>query len=238
MHGFVYFVANSRQLSIADLHRTIPVLSDCKVLHDHVTQSYCPRGINGLSGVLVAPKRHDGELHPVLQVMPDIVSYQASDSVWVCHGNHPVGPYGLQRRAVLHKGYLVEDSSSQAWQVPIVRSPQDGTTLPRSITFERSKTTLKVQRQYQRLWDSCGELSAALAGNCSEDVDDEFLISAVVEAIGINYRVGRDELSALHELGQSVLDTDTLWRFVLAMTDFKFVEDVAKKNETMTDALV
>lgn len=158
------------------------VLNDCQLIDEHVTVSEATTGPDGRSGIVLYPKRTDGELPKVLQYRPE-------QQTWlpVPHGQEkplrhigwlneqPPQPVDLERRQT-YAGYSVKDQNETAWSIPIARSPSAVSgSLPVEYEPDDSgvwKSVLKAD--FQGLWDLSGEVwdywnpPDVICGGCKE----------------------------------------------------------------------
>lgn len=149
---------------------------------------------------------------------------------------HP-GPDDLRRGKRISTGYPVRLGDGNLWQIPVVRGVRGSTSLPCVIVTDAAGAAQKVARSEYNgllaladlLWDNA--VIAWQEGKRLEP-DAEAILDLAVEALCVNYRVHRAEVSLLElvdtenarEIADAVLDGPNLAKLV---DEFK-----GKKKET------
>lgn len=246
MAGLYYFLPNVTRDGLLENPRlvaAVPVLSDLSKPDEHFTASDCRRGPGGVWGVVVYPL-------PVSRQMPPSLQYRPEQQGWLesRNGKYWIGwlkdalptPADLER-APNYPGYLVTDSHGQQWSIPIARSPDPETSsLPKSFTFdEAGEPVAKLKDEFQQLWEISGKVwdfYETPPADRSEELTDTWAIKQAAFALGVNYRLGLDQLNALHECDRGILDTGTVDNILLALIDRDRYIDWLQKKRTRNHA--
>lgn len=243
MSGFAYFIPNERnEPSLADrwdefgLQDSLRDITDLKN-GEHATVGEVQRGPEGQAGVIVQPKRYDGEIQCPL-------GYHEHQQGWMEHssGKCWIGwstanlpsPEWLQRRQV-HSGYNVRACSGRTWFVPIARSPAGNEygTLPTVITFNGDEIQHAIQPAFAKLWEISGKAWDRYntpREDWPEDFTDAQVAGWAVKSISVNYRIDRDEINALAAAGVPMLDPESAKNVILALIDIEAVAEMEKKS--------
>lgn len=156
---------------------------------------------------------------------------------WIHCGKHQVGcsvespptPQELARETI-STGYLITDSSNNAWVVPVARSPIDANvTLPRDWVFdlETGVATAVSKPEYDWLWELTGKLHDHHYGDVR--MDGAAMAASAAKILSVNYAIGPAELNLLRVVGRSVLDTKTVRLITLYCLDDPLLDEQKKK---------
>lgn len=193
-------------------------------------------GPDGLSGRIVAAMPAAGLTGPPpgiragqtwQRVLVPADGTKVPHEYWIGYDRLPLD----LRREYLVPGIEHELGDGQIWECPIVRKMGVQCNLPSKwgIDPQSGEFRALMLPRYQSAWDSAGKIfDAQLSGNLTK-LD---AVKLCAEMLGVNYRVGWQEISIL-----GLLD-DTTWKHVWrAATDAEFVEswlesqgDASKKN--------
>ena len=127
----------------------------------------------------------------------------------------PPTPADLARKQI-YRGHRVKLADGHEWEVPILRSPAGVTSLPRSMSWDAAGSfELRVKRDYVAAWDA-SEATMRLFYEPGSDrtIDLEEACLRGLEALAINYRVGRAEQSIL-----GLIDSTNWEEVLLASVD-------------------
>lgn len=195
------------------------------------------RGPDGAGGLILVPRATSGDLPRRLGFYPAEQRWERwepqrpdQSPVWVGveHGPPP-GPADLQRTETI-AGHEVLLADGQRWTVPIYRRPYQGAEfgeLPRAVRWSPDQRLQVVTKpEYQRLWDRGGQIWDVCLSN---QVGDDQIAEWSLEALAVNYRLGRPEISIL-----GLLDS-TNWRQVLEATvDVPLIRQVWEEQQKKT----
>lgn len=239
-HAFLATLGLSSVL--ADVHR---VPGDATVTYMQKGPSGCP------GGTVIAPvRKHSGP--PQVLVNDGLQTWTSTreGKVWIGRiTKDPVSPRELERIELI-AGEDVPDETGNLWRIPIARAPHWNLpygTLPQSYTFdEQGETQAHLLPKFEWLWDLAGEIQAWYAANrrLPDDATDEEkqehakvvrlpfskLVQYAGRILGVNYRVGFAELTALHQAGAPVLTNNTVHAICQACYGWQVVEEAKKKT--------
>jgi len=139
------------------------------------------------------------------------------DPLWVGHHvPEPPTPDDLAR-AELVKGYRVRLADDQRWAVPLARKFPEGTALPLTLRFDKHLAPIweplprhaDFTQHVDGFWQALAEHDES-----TEDLDPDQWFDLAVEALAVNYRLGRREVGHL-----ALLSTQNIWLVLLVMVD-------------------
>ncbi len=179
-------------------------------------------GPGGKSGVIVCAL-------PVSGIVPKRIGYhpreqdwhQIDDGLWIGLDKiEPPTPEELQRRR-MHRGHVLTLGDGQAWEIPVVRRPLDGSTdLPCGYQLSGGRWLESIKPQFKPLWEEAGEVHR----DCRELGFDR-LLGYALNVLAINYRVGSNEQNLL-----GLIDS-TNWVEILVLSfDQPLIDEVQKKR--------
>lgn len=222
---FLYYVPGATEQTI----RTAPaftsgglqiVFADCM---EYISFNES-KGPDGTSGLLMYAL-------PTSKEKPFALRYRPADQTWIDCETHWIGiqndnppqPEGLQRRKIVDS-YTYTLADQREWKCPRIRRGANP-LLPAYWKVNKGTFMLEVKEQYQDVWEASEEWSSARV-----TFMEAFLIC--VTCLGLNYRVGANELSAMN-----ALDSESAHDVILAALDEQFFLDLIanqKKNELDT----
>jgi hypothetical protein len=246
--GLQYFIPNATPAELVEdgkLRRdALERYNLAERLADVVTENvhFTLANVNGSvgpgkqEGIIIAPvSRHRGSPDPlgnwplrqVCMAIPKQVC--APEAVILANKDALPDPLALERHAII-PGYTIDDRFGRSWHVPVARSPRGKATLPRLYSFDRSGQCLeRVADDFAWLWNLAGELRDWFTTDDSRP--RSWVIESVVKILAVNYRLGKEELGLLDELGAGFLDDRFVDGVCFATVDFALVDE-AKKNMT------
>lgn len=117
------------------------------------------------------------------------------------------------------QGWDLTLGDGQSWRIPIVRRPDDTTELPCMLHVRRGLVEERIKSQYAALWDRCGSAVRWWTEDAptKEDYPEAFALAA--DVLGIAYRIGPHEASAL-----GLFDSNNLWTATACAIDWPRVE--------------
>lgn len=210
------------------------VLKDVrKPIEDAAVTDVHGNGPDGTAGVLVAPiGKHTGGAS-LITVDPAKTDWYSADfgKYWIgwVKGEVP-GPMELERPALV-RGSAIVDAFSREWKIPISRSPfGEFGTLPKSFSFDAAGDPVEhVRRDAAWMWELGGHVNDQWA---KDEPDFRWLTQQVPVILGINYRVGPGELSAMHEADRGILTEEFIGGVTVGFIHGSIVrEAVEKKTE-------
>lgn len=189
-----------------------------------------------LEALAFAPsKGPDGEPGLLLYAIPTSrekpfgLRYRPSDQTWIDCGTHWIGiqndsppqPEGLRRKKVLDS-YSYAMADGREWLCPKIR--RGGMPLvPAYWKINQGNFRLEVKEEFADIW----EQSADWAGTVRAiSYMEAFQICAL--CLGLNYRLGVNEISALN-----MLDMATSRDVILAALDEQFFLDMVNQKKTL-----
>lgn len=190
-----------RKSPIAEQMRDIWERSEGWRLQQHVE---CNSGPNGHSGIILVAGNPDEQLP----------GYYSAHQTWVDIGTHwlgidsrfPPSAVSLERRKVV-PGVEKELAQGGVFMLPTIRRPAAGQAIPNVAclpvvqTSGRRGEAYKMPERYAAIWELTGKLfnwqylDVPLAESKAESLSA--LYDAAAVCLGVNYRVGPDELDAL-----------------------------------------
>ena len=237
-----------------DLVRTFADLTDLR--SDASLTELTGHGPGGSSGCLLCVLPAEGEPPPRLCYAPDFQTWHRAEAVGCrpeagggkfeagdfssslqppasslyigTDNEHPITPADLRRKKAF-TGYEVELAGRQ-WTVPVIRDPEGGTGLPRDFVYaDGGKVQQRIKAAYFDLWEKFAravwllfdpEGPWPLAIDLAEGTD------LCLEALALNYRVGRIEQNLL-----GLIDSETWITILAAATDYPTFRDAAEACE-------
>jgi hypothetical protein len=241
MAGFLYFfpVAKDVLLDGDQLkHDALPVavrgsFSDVKDYPQDFTvcEIRGGKGPGGLSGTVVAITSQTGT--------PNVAA--TSTHEWQECGGFFIGviagqvptPQDLERKRIT-AGHPVVDQYNQAWKCPIARSPWgEFGTLPQVYKFDAAGNPVnRIADTHRWLWDLAGEVF----DKYQDDIDMPWLVKTAAVILGVNYRVGPVELTALDNFGCGVLTQDFIHGVCQSLVHFQIVKEAEEAVEKKTES--
>ena len=228
MSGFLYFIADAPGVTRGLLEELglASFISETSGIQCNVSD-----GPGGRGGVVIAasPETNDGKAatagyHPKSQEWIE----EPGKRYWVGYEKERrPAPADLERRDLI-AGHPVKLADGNLWTVPVARAVNGSTPLPRRLSWDGKGWIYgDVLEQYRelfaqacRIWDL---LVGALAEKSAElTVTDECNVAAM--ALGLNYRLGPLEISAL-----GLFDTKSEVEVVKAVIDWPMLEEIKKK---------
>jgi len=147
---------------------------------------------------------------------------------------HPPTPVDLVRPKVI-AGWDVLLGDGNQWTVPVIRSVEHLTNLPRDMFYDADgEFHLEIAGQYKDLWDQAGKAWDVLHGYFAseEGVKYSEILELCLTFLGVNYRIGRMEQSALRLVTTS---PDTWMEILGAVCDVRFSEMLATAEKKTED---
>jgi hypothetical protein len=231
--------------TLADL---VDVPADATVSELKAAPARGPRSLGG-PGTLILPSRKYMS-GPVIPIDTHLQTWREASGgkFWLGHGREAFDPRHLERK-LLVGGFEVRDRIGHVWMVPVARAPQwerPFGTLPQTYTFdEAGQPVAQLMPEFQWLWDLAGEVqewyrhsSPAAEGQESlafKPIPILRLVQYALRILGVNYRLGREELNALHAAGVGMLD-NALAADVCQASYGWHLEDEAKKKPPECDS--
>lgn len=209
------------------------VLSDVLVnersYQQHVVKLFVNVGPTGSSGTLIVAT-------PLAWPDAHKIGFYSSEQTWIeCdgywlgyHNTIQPGPDSLERSHFID-GYEHELGDGNVWIAPVIRYPGGSPNLPCSMTRHRGKFEKSVLPQFSSAWDMAQWIwDAILPGGPS--VTDEKYFEIACQCLGVNYRIGCEEASAL-----KLFDSKTTVQVIHAAVDVPrieaYLQDDSKKNQ-------
>ncbi len=158
--------------------------------------------------------------------------------VWIgTASGEPPTPREMQRRRLI-AGATIQLGDGADWQIPELRRPDDGSSLPHAFRFDDAgKVHQTLDGRYREIWERSElaiEAFTAPVLNTNESI--EWAIPLAIDALALNYRFARGEQNAL------ALVTSSNWVSVLAAIIGFFdpvvaAQVAAKKKDRATSAV-
>ena len=141
-------------------------------------------------------------------------------------------------------GYTLTDSRENKWILPVVKSPEKKETIPCNYEFEEDGETLvQVSKpEYREHWELAGEAAEYLFNTAARielkpEWTEDWAILTAIKFLGINYRIGPHEVTALSRAGVAVVDTNFAVQVLHAAVHWsavvKTTEYVKKKEKAL-----
>lgn len=112
-----------------------------------------------------------------------------------------------------YDGYSVLLGDGNRWNVPIIRAPDDSTSLPRDMVWDATGRLIEpIKPLYQAYWNETAETCRWVFDG--EQPDYGRALELAVRALSINYRFGRSEQNVLR-----IIDSETLSGVLVATVD-------------------
>lgn len=254
MAGFFYFF-DDRQFLVGDklnhqfLEKLgIRYLGDIRKVPADAEVSDASEGPGGKPGHVLYVRSSEGG--------PAATRYDPLTQEWIDRGDFWLGwdkansPTAADLvRDDRHLGYTLEDEFGNEWSIPVVRSHEDKSMLPMNLMFDKNgEMKESCKPRHEHVWGLAKDALDYLlivGGVKEQDLIERFPESRVVKMaadfLGINYRVGTAELSALTMAGRAVLDRPFVTSVLIAATEYNKLSqhaDYLKKKRQATDAFI
>lgn len=209
------------------------VLGDIQTLDDLCHSELTGKGPDGNPGLIISALPQNRETPRKIGYFPgDNQQWtKVGDSLWIGIDKiFPPTPADLARKTI-YKGYKIRLGDGNEWEIPIIRRPDSGqSNLPRDMYWDEvGNFTLKLLAEYQEIWDKTARIARLFYDPEATDfgyIDLDEALTIALEALGLNYRVGRPEQMALR------LINTANWEACLgAMVDVPFVQESLKRME-------
>lgn len=201
------------------------------------------RGPEGKGGVVFAVG--DG----VPKYQPDKQTWRAGPARWVggvkavpfwvgFRTEAPPKPADLARATTI-AGEDVELADGNTWTVPVCFSIVRGSTFPKTLVLgDDCETWQELERpefhklcgEAERVWQAFLSAEQTDTGGVRVELDKQFSANVCVDALAVNYRVSKLEVSML-----GVLGTDSQWKVLRAIVDDYTVERVGRDLQKKSD---
>lgn len=241
MVGFIYFFPVAKEMLLDGdhlKHDTLPAavrgsFADVKIYPQDFTvcEVRGGNGPGGLSGTIVAMTSQTGT--------PNVAAV-GSHQWEQCDGffigvvtNQIPTPQDLERSKTIG-GHGINDGFGQTWKCPIARSPWgEFGTLPQVYKFDAAGNPVnRIADTHRWLWDLAGEVF----DRYQNDVDMPWLVKTAATILGVNYRIGPVELTALDNFGRGVLTQEFIHGVCQSLVHFQIVKEVGEAVEKKTES--
>ena len=201
---------------------------DYIVPHDKSLPDYVPtaRGCDERSGIYFA--------YITTGKLPDFTAdenewKQIKESVWVgCNTKDIPSPETLERSNP-HRGHKVVLSDGNEWMVPVVRYLEGESPLPSMLQYNNESKKWEnsgLRRQYKDIFErACDLWDEFIKAKNVEDIIIKDGYELASDALALNYRISRDEISVMQ-----LFDTVSAQDACLAVVDYPTWEAFIKKN--------
>lgn len=231
----IYFLPHLRESAAKDVSLRKQVLKErglAEIFADvpmveQPLQELTGRGPGGLPGCLICYQTPKGDV-------PRRWCYMPKEQTWTPVGDgsllwigvdsaEPPTPEEMARKKQ-YDGYSVLLGDGNRWSVPVVRAPDDTTSLPRDMVWDATGRLIEpIKPLYESYWNESKETAAWVFDGVKPD-DYGRALELAVRALSINYRFGRNEQNILR-----VIDSETLAGLLIATVD-----GMQKKSLTST----
>lgn len=248
MAGFLNFLPGEEKASFVEGRTMRPealerwkltgLLDDCSTVPDHVVVRE-GMGPDKKQGLFFYCKPISGQNPPSWTYNESSQSWIESrdgTSRWIgwYHDALPVPADLLRRNSMVpsHRG-TIEDGRGQHWQLITARSfPANQPVLPCTYSFDKEgKVQQTTLPKYEPIWKLSGRLVNHFAHQFSDEGDasqlesDNFLIASAAEIMGVNYRLGKTEITALDQAGVGLLTQQNVLRILYVLIDQPLLDD-------------
>jgi len=221
MAGLLYFIPDRTELKKDELES----FGLAGVFHGReLAARHTLHGPTGGPGIVFRTQAPQGVHWPTLGCWPPGTDrpeadqrWSEGDPLWVGHYVcEPPTPDDLARDELV-RGYRVPLADGQRWAVPLARKFPEGTALPQAVYLDKQGAVIcEPLPKYAQFTQHVDAFWQALAehGESTEDLDPDQWFDLAVEALAVNYRLGRSEVSHL-----GLLTTENIWLLLLVMVD-------------------
>lgn len=124
----------------------------------------------------------------------------------------------LVAEQMLSEGRRVTLEDGHEWHIPVCRFMFGNTELPRVLVHEDGKVTWKTKAEYRKLFDMSEQIVRRLLLEADSNYSAEEIAEWVGLALGVNYRVGADEVchlglissDKLQDISNVIIDAEKL----------------------------
>lgn len=185
-------------------------------------------GPGGASGCFLMAIPPGGQVPVRLGFYPDFQDWTEQEgmekSFWVgLDKEHPPAAADLLRKKTFG-GYQLELAGGEVFEVPVIRDPEGGTSLPRDFAIAADGSIeAEVKATYRETWERFAVPVGWLFDPEGPDAIamDADTMSLCLAALAINYRVGRPEQNLLH-----LVDSENWQSILFAAVDVPTFRDV------------
>jgi hypothetical protein len=188
------------------------------VLRDRMTANdLCGQGSLALADVTSGPDGYSGTiLYPLTEAEqeadedapPPRIGYYKDEQTWDKFAGYYVGwnpdalpaPEDLEQDVML-KGFYETLGDGRRWLCPLIRMVNGGNNLPDVWGVRNGKFTMSVKPDWNWAWDLSGEVWDYYSREA--DIPFELAFEWAVRLLGINYRIGPVEATALGLFGRN-----------------------------------
>lgn len=197
--------------------------------------SYVMHGPDGVAGVLLQPlaaepQESDGVGLGYYPDRQQWVKVEVGGKVGYYIGYDPSnlpGPQDLERDKMI-SGYMEQLGGGQEWEAPVIRLKDSKTNLPDIWKLKSGRVVASVRNDWQWAWDLSGEIWEWFTAE--DSVNEELAFVWCAKLLGINYRVGAEEVSILGLLGKDFFSP--ILRAAVNGPLIEMVLDEQKKRQT------
>lgn len=182
-------------------------------------------------GTLLVPLPADGQPPNRLGYFPRDQHWEENPGgadAWLGYNlAEPPTPERLARRKRF-PGYDVELADGNRWEIPILRAPGTRSSLPHRFAYDKENGwKLKLDPSYAELWQMAETAWNYYAGDGG--ITWDFFADYATACLGLNYRIGRAELSLL-----GLLDTTNRNALIEATLDIPFLQTCFSDEQKKT----
>jgi len=232
MTGFLYYFPEKKGILAKDIDEAG---LDGIVSMDNLGCCGVNTGPDGIGGVVIARSGVGASIgyYPEKQTW----AQSLCGKYWVGaeNANRP-GPKDLEREDSIG-GHPVILGDGGEWLVPIARAFPEGTRLPQSLIFgPEGKVLARVGEKYARLWADAERVWRDFWNDSvprGEEPKEKHVylnyseqMEIALQALGLNYRLGKDEANLL-----GILGTDNLISILGALIDMPAISAVLLEME-------
>lgn len=223
---FLYFIPNARGATVTDEQVRGWGLGHALVGLPVTTTQVTGKGPGGRPGLLLTTPGGDQRL------LPDTQTWRDCGAFWLGHADRPTADELQRDDAVGGPTVVLEDGD--LWMVPIARPIASAPTFPQVLGVDAAGA-LQV-RASERFKEEVelGDRVFAWMTDKEENPTNEDVFRAAARILGINYRVGAHELSAL-----GVLTDRNIVEICRAYIDFQAIVEMGRElaeSEKKSDA--
>ena len=190
MGGFVYYIPGTKSIESIKTAGLTYVFDGCNPTH-----TLCHHGPDSGEGLVCVPRPIGDTEDPTrCGYFQDRQQWVQCGAFWIGWENLP-SPADVARRRMIY-GMPIEMGDGNEWQIPHAYAHDGESALPQRQVFVDGAPAWSVPAEYQQIEDDGKRVYDSLMGESGSIPRDE-CVPIIHRAIGVNYRIGPNEITAL-----------------------------------------
>jgi hypothetical protein len=188
------------------------------------------------SGSILCYQTPGGDLPKRLGYYPDEQTWhQISEGLWIGTMNDSPPTESDLRRKKQHGGYSIELANGERFNIPVIRRPDGSTELPTDMYWDANGAIVEpIKAAYRKYWDETevvAEWFFAKEQFGGESFNKGKALLLAVDAVGINYRFGKNEQNVLR-----FIDKENYLSVLMSTIDGPLAVELGEKKSADAEA--